>query len=415
MNKQSTGSLIALAWRNIWRHRRRTNLTLAGIAFSCMLFVLVTPVQYGAFDNIIDITLRMFVGHAQVQKEGYLDNPQMNTVINNASAVAEQLRATGKYDAIGIRIAGFALISSEQRSYGAQVLGVEAKNEHQISGIPGMVKEGSFLSADDAQEVVIGSALARNLKVAVGDEMTLLGSGRDGSVAASILTVTGIFHSGDDQLDRFMVEIPIKTFQEMFSMGDSAHMIIVSAKNPNERDTLPLTLSGDLPTGSGLVAVGWEELLPGLKEMWSMKKGGGLIFMLILTVVVVFSIFNTFLMSILERTREFGLMLALGAKPKNITRMVMTESLMISILGLAIGLVISLSLVFYLDKEGFMLASISEVYESYNIPLERLYPQINLFNILLGPSIIFISTNLAAWIPILRIHRLKPVDAMRTV
>jgi len=415
VSKQSTTSLIALAWRNIWRHKRRTNLTLAGIAFSCFLFVFATPVQYGAFDSMIDLSLRMFMGHAQVQKEGYLDNPQMSTVIDNASKITERLRATGKYDAIGIRIAGFALVSSEQRSYGAQVLGVETKNERTISGLPETIRDGSFLSADDALEVVIGRALARNLKVAVGDELTLLGSGMDGSVAASILTISGIFESGDDQLDRFMVEIPIKTFQSMFSMGDSAHMIIVSAKNPNDRDILPMMLSEDIPANSGLVAVGWEELLPGLKEMWSMKKGGGLIFMLILTVVVVFSIFNTFLMSILERTKEFGLMLALGAMPRNIIRMVMTESLMISILGLLIGLAISLPLVLYLAQTGFMYPGMDEILDQYNVNIDKIFPQVNLFNILLGPAIIFIATNLAAWIPILRIRRLKPVDAMRTV
>ena len=415
MSRQSTGDLIALAWRNIWRHKRRTGLTLAGIAFSCMLFVLVTPIQYGAFDSMIDMSLRLFMGHAQIQRAGYLDNPQMRTVIEHAGSVAERLRATGKYDAVGIRSAGFALVSSATRSYGAQVLGVEAKNEHLISGIPGMLQEGRFLSSDDAAEVVIGSALARNLKVTVGDELTLLGSGVDGSVAAVILTITGIFHSGDDQLDRFMLEIPIQTFQSTYNMHDSAHMIIVSAKKASERDTLPATLAQDIPADSGLVVVGWEALVPGMKEMWALKKSGGLVFMLILTVVVVFSIFNTFLMSILERTKEFGLMLALGALPRNITRMVMTESLMISLLGLSIGMLISLSLVLYLAQEGFMYPGMDEILKQYNMQIDKIFPQINLFNILLGPSIIFVSTNLAAWIPILRIHRLKPVDAMRTV
>ncbi|MDH5359765.1 MAG: FtsX-like permease family protein [Gammaproteobacteria bacterium] len=415
MSKQSTKSLIALAWRNIWRHKRRTNLTLAGIAFSCFLFVFATPVQYGAFDSMIDLSLRMFMGHAQVQREGYLDNPQMSTAIDDASTIAEGLRATGKYDAIGIRIAGFALVSSEKRSYGTQVLGVETKNEHTISGLPDTIKDGDFLSADDAPELVIGRALARNLKVDVGDELTLLGAGMDGSVAASILKIVGIFESGDDQLDRFMVEIPIKTFQSMYSMGESAHMIIVSAKNPNDRDILPMMLSEDIPANSELVAVSWEELLPGLKEMWNMKKGGGLIFMLILTVVVVFSIFNTFLMSILERTKEFGLMLALGAMPRNIIRMVMTESFMISVLGLVAGLAISLPLVLYLAQTGFMYPGVEDILDQYNVNIDKIFPQVNLFNILLGPAIIFVSTNLAAWIPILRIRRLKPVDAMRTV
>ncbi|MBD3670743.1 MAG: ABC transporter permease [Gammaproteobacteria bacterium] len=408
-------SLFALAWRNIWRHKRRTILTLSGIAFSCFLFVFVTPVQYGAFDSMVDISLRMFVGHAQLQKKGYLDNPQINTVIPDVDAVANRLRNSGRYDAVAIRAASFALVSSNQRSYGAQVLGVEVDNEYQVSGIPSMIKRGEFLSSNNGQQLVLGRALAKNLKVDVGDELTLLGSGVDGSVAASILQVVGIFDSGDDQLDRFMVEIPLQTFQSMFGMHDSAHMIIVSARRPEQRDILPQLLSGDIASMPDLVAVGWEELIPGLKEMWGLKKAGGLVFMLILTVVVVFSIFNTFLMSVLERTKEFGLMLALGARPRNIISMVMSESLMLSVLGLGAGLLLSLPLVLYLAETGFMYPGMDEILEQYNLPIDKVFPQINLFNILLGPSIIFFSINLAAWIPVLRIHRLKPVDAMRTV
>lgn len=408
-------SLTALAWRNIWRQRRRSVLTLSGIAFSCFLFVFATPVQYGAFDSMVDLSLRLFVGHAQIQKQGYLDDPLIEMRIKDVSALAQKLRDSGEYHAISVRAAGFALLSSKQRSYGAQILGVEVENEHQVSGIPNMIKQGHFLRNDNANEVVIGSSLAQNLKVDVGDELVLFGSGIEGAGAYALLNIVGIFSSGDDALDRFMVEIPLQTFQTIFGMPDSAHMIIISAKNPQDREFLPQRLQQDIKDRPDLVVVTWERLVPGLKETWDLKKVGGLIFMLILTVVVVFSIFNTFLMSVLERTKEFGLMLALGASPSKIIRMVMAESFMLSILGIAIGLLMSLPLDFYLANTGFMYPGIEDILKQYNMQVEKIYPQINWFNILLGPSIIFITTNLAAWLPIMRIRNLKPVDAMRTV
>ena len=407
--------MIHMAWRNLWRNRRRTLLTVSGIGFSCFLFVFATPVQFGAFDSMVDLSLRLFVGHAQIQEKGYKDNPLISNAIDNADLIAERLRATGEFGAVSLRASGFALVSSKQRSYGSQVLGVEVEHEPEVSSIPKMVKQGNYLSSDDAQEVVIGAALARNLKIGLGDELTILGSGKDGSIAATILSVVGIFESGDSALDRFMVEIPIKTFQQLFNMGNSAHMIVVSAKSNLDRDLVPQQLKEILADRTDLVVLDWQALLPGLKETWDLKKVGGLIFMLILTVVVVFSIFNTFLMAVLERTKEFGLMLALGARPASIIQMVMVESLLLSLFGLALGLAVALPLDIYLSIRGFMYPGITEILEQYNLPLQAIYPQVNLFNILLGPTIIFISTNLAAWIPVTRVRRLRPVDAMRTV
>ena len=407
--------MIHLAWRNLWRNRRRSLLTISGIGFSCFLFVFATPVQFGAFDSMVDLSLRLFVGHAQIQKKGYEQNPQISNAIDDAGQIAQRIRDTDKYGAVSVRAMGFALVSSNQRSYGAQILGVEPDHEPQVSTIPSMIQHGHYLSDSDAQEAVIGSALARNLKIGVGDELTVLGSGKDGSMAATILHVAGIYESGDSALDRFMVEIPLHTFQQLFSMGHSANTIVVSAKSNQGRDLVPLQLKQMFADRPDLVVLDWQELLPGLKETWDLKKVGGLIFMMILTVVVVFSIFNTFLMAVLERTKEFGLMLALGAKPASIIQMVMMESLLLTIFGLGLGLVIALPLDVYLAVKGFMYPGMDEILEQYNMQIQAIYPQINLFNILLGPSIIFISTNLAAWIPLRRVRKLKPVDAMRTV
>ncbi len=411
------GIVFHLAWRNLWRNRRRTWLTAGAIAFSTVLLVGWVPVQFGAYDIMINATLRVFPGHAQIQRPGYLDKPKIRNAIDNAEALAESLRnGSSVYTGVAVRAQGFVLLSSGTRSYGAQVVGVQPKYEGDASSIPGLVKEGHYLSSIDAQELVIGSSLARNLKLKVGDEVTLLGGGKDGSVAAAILPVVGIFDSGSRDLDRFFAEIPLHTFQDIFSMGDSAHSITVMGKSIEEQTQLLTALGDATRDRDDVVVLGWEELVPGMKEAIQIDKVSGFIFLGILIAIVVFSILNTFLMSILERTREFGLMLALGSRPKRIAGLLMLESALLTVIGLLIGFVIGTALVYWAHAVGIQYPGGEEIMEQFNLPdMGRIYPQMKLFNFLLGPIAIFVATNLAAWVPILRIRKLEPVEAMRTI
>ena len=407
------GDILRLGWRNIWRNKRRTWLTASAISFATILIIFILPIQEGGYAQMIDLSLRIMPGHAQVQTPGYQDRQQMHKTISNARVLADKLRQTGHYKAVSVRAQSFALMSSAERSYGASIVGVQPQTEREVSLIPGMVSEGRYLSADNALEAVIGSALARNLKVKPGDEVTVLGAAKDGSVAATILTVTGTFRSGSNDIDRFFVEIPLQTFQDTFGMGNSAHNITVLFENPEHQDTLLGQLRRDIGDES-LAVLGWEDLMPGLKEGIELDRISGYIFYVILLAIIIFSIFNTFLMSIMERTKEFGLMLALGARPGRITRVVMVESLLLTLVGLIIGTVIGIAITFYLDTIGGIPYP-AEVAEQFNIPLDRMPPQINLVNIIAGPLIILITTNLSAWIPLWRIHKLQPVEAMRTV
>ncbi len=408
--------VFQLAWRNLWRNRRRTWLTASAIAFSTIILVAWVPMQFGIYEIMINASLGVFPGHAQVQRPGYQDKPKIRNAIENAGTLAESLRRSNLYTGVAVRAQGFALLSSGTRSYGAQVIGVEPKYETDTSSIPGLVKQGRYLSGIDAQEIVIGGTLARNLKLAVGDEVTLLGGAKDGSVAAAILPVVGVFESGSNDLDRFFSEIPLHTFQDIFSMGQSAHSIAVVGKTLEDQPQLIAALNSAVASHNNVVVLGWEQLVPGLKEGIQVDKVSGFIFLGILVAVVVFSILNTFLMSVLERTREFGLMLALGSRPSRIAGLLMLESALLTLLGLIIGVVIGGALVYWAHVEGLSYAGLEDMAKAYNLPgLSRIYPQLELFNFMLGPITILVATNIAAWIPILRIRKLEPVEAMRTI
>jgi ABC-type lipoprotein release transport system permease subunit len=410
------GIIFNLAWRNLWRNRRRTWLTATAIAFSTTILVAWVPLQFGIYEILIDASLRILPGHAQIQRPGYQEKPKIRNVIDNAEALAKKLRDSNLYAGTSVRAQGFALLSSETRSYGAQVVGVEPKFETDTSSIPGLVKQGRFLGNINAQEIVLGSTLARNLKVKVGDEVTILGGGKDDSVAAAILPVVGIFESGSKDLDHFISEIPLHTFQSIFSMGDSAHAIVITGHKVEEQQQLLDDLKEASKGWDNIIILGWEKLVPGLKEGIQLDKVSGFIFHGILMAILIFSILNTFLMSILERTREFGLMLALGSSPKRIAALLMLESGLLTLIGLSIGMVLGSALVYWAHVEGFTYPGMEELAEHYNmVGLSRIYPQLKAMNFLLGPISIFIATNIVAWIPILRIRKLEPVEAMRTI
>jgi len=174
---------LRLAWRNLWRYKRRTWLTVGAMIFSNSLLVFSISLQFGSYDMMINNTLQAFTGHIQVQREYYLDDPKMRYVLPDINNMANHLRSSLDSNEVAARAAGFALVSSNDRSYGLQILGVEPEFEPFVSTIPGLVKQGRYLNRDSYEEIVIGSVLARNLKVKIGDEVTFLGSGRDDSFA----------------------------------------------------------------------------------------------------------------------------------------------------------------------------------------------------------------------------------------
>jgi ABC-type lipoprotein release transport system permease subunit len=411
--------ILRLAWRNIWRHPRRSLLTIAAITFAAALLVFMITLQFGSYDMMIDNNLSVLTGHFQVQRAGYLDKPKMRATIADVQQLAEKIRKINGINNLAVRANGFALLASEERTYGIQVIGVETAHEGNLSIIPGRIQSGRFLSGDNAQELIIGEALARNLKVNVGDELTLLGSGRDGSIAAAVLPIVGIFNSGLSEIDRGMIEMPLATFQDIFSMGKSAHIIVGMVESLDRLETVLAQVRAEItPLQKGnsgdLVVLDWNRLVPGLFQMIQADMANGWFMYGCLILIVTFSILNTFLMAVLERTREFGVMLALGTKPIFIGKLVMLESLLLTLLGLTMGLAIGTAITLYYYVYGFSYPGMEELGAQFGLT-GAVTPQLSLFAFTLGPIAILLFTMIASLYPALRIRVLKPVDAMKSV
>lgn len=405
--------VLRLAWRNLWRQPRRTWLTTGAMVFSNVLLVFMISLQFGMYRLMIENSLKAFTGHLQVQARGYIDDQKMRQTIPDVVTLAEDLRRELDSDEVAARATAFALASSEERSYGIAVFGVEPRFEPHVSSIPGLVAEGRYLRDDAAAEIVIGTVLARNLRVGVGDELTLLGSGKDGSFAAVVANVVGIFDSGVAELDRTIAEMSLALFDDVFYMQGSGHQVVVNAPRLGQVAELQSRVAALLPKGQDLVVHDWDALLPGLKQAIQADISSAVFMYAVLVVLVAFSVLNTQLMSVLERTHEFGIVLALGLKPGRLGRLVMLETAMMGAIGLTIGALIGGALTAWLGMRGFTMPGMEEMGAKFNLP-SRLHPEVTLASLLSGPAVVFLFSLLASVYPALRLRRLQPVEAMRS-
>ena len=404
-----------MAWRNLWRRRRRTWLTVGAMIFSNVLLVFSISLQFGSYDMMIDNSLQAYSGHLQLQHPRYLDEPRMRYALPDIAATASDLRERLGLASISARASGFALASSEERSFGLQIVGVDAGHEPLVSTLPGLIRQGRYLQPGGGGEIVIGAVLARNLKVSPGDELTFIGSGFDESFAAGVVRVAGIFESGITEVDRAVAQVDLGYFQETFAMQGRGHSIVVRAPHIESVDGLMEKIrSLQVMAGDEIALRHWDELQPGLRQAIQADMSSAAFMYFVLVVLVAFSVLNTQLMSVLERTREFGTMMALGLKPDRLARLVLQETALMTGLGLLLGIAGGFLLTWYLSHAGFSYPGMAEMAERFYLP-ERMYPVLSPLSITLGPAVVALGSLLAAIYPATRLYRLSPIEAMRAV
>ncbi|MGI9233142.1 MAG: ABC transporter permease [Woeseiaceae bacterium] len=404
--------VVRLAWRNLWRHQRRTWLTVGAMVFSNTLLVFMISMQFSMYDLMIDNTLNVFTGHMQVQAPGYKDDQKMRQTVPDVVPLANKLRAEFAEEHVAARGWAFALASSDERSYGVGIFGVEPQFESQVSNIPGLVKKGEYLGDVDAAEIVVGAVLARNLRVDVGDELTLLGSGRDGSFAAAVVTIVGVFESGVVDVDRNIAQMPLGAFQDTFFMQGAGHQVVITASTLEAAEAVLPRIDTALPPDADLVVHDWDTLQPGLKQAIKADMSSAFFMYCILVVLVAFSVLNTQLMSVLERTHEFGIVMSLGLKPGQLGRLVMLETAFLGFIGFVLGAIGGTLLTLYFSVNGLSIPGMEEMAANFNLP-PRVYLVATPLTIGIGPTVVFVFTLLAAAYPALRLYRLHPVEAMR--
>ncbi|AJR09236.1 ABC transporter permease [Photobacterium gaetbulicola] len=331
--------LLKLAWRNIWRQKKRTLLTASALALALALSLFMRSLQEGTYANNIENAARFYTGLIQLQHPEFAESHSIDDLLVMDESFLQPVLANVHINRVLPRIESFALAASADKSKGVMVLGVDTVAEDSYSGISNRLIRGAFLAPDD-QQVLVGEGLARYFGLDVGDELILYGQGYRGQTAAGLYRIKGILDFPVAQLDNQLVYMPIALAQTLYSTGEQVTAWVMDVK-PLAQLQPTVDLLGEAYRSEVNVR-DWQDLAPEMAQQILMDKAGGIFIMYLLYGVVGFGLFATLLMMTLERQREFGVMLATGMLKRKIIALLGLESLMIGWLGIAMGMAITL-------------------------------------------------------------------------
>ena len=418
--------LLRLSWRNIWRNKRRTIITMAAVVFAVALSVFSWCFALGEHEQMINDTLKVNTGHLQVHDKGYWEERTIYKSFTPPEKLTEFLKGDERIDATVKRLNVDALISSGNDTSGILLIGVDRDEELNFSSMKKKIVRGSFLGPHDNKDIwnyltdpegkegiVIGETLARNLDTDLGDVLIVMTQDFYGALSAENFTVTGLFSSGSPEMDRSMAFINLDTQQYFLSMDGRVSGIAILLKS--SRDVKGVTRDvRELLNLEEYEVMPWQKLMPELIQFVEFDNAFGYLFFVMILLVVIFGILNTILMSVMERYREFGVMMALGTRPRDIVRLIMTESALIALLGIVIGNILGYAVVFYFTQVPIDFSAYSEAISSFGIdPL--VYAKMDFWIFVITDLIIVGSTLLAAVFPAIKASRLKPVEAIRYI
>ena len=455
--------LAAMAWRNLSRNPRRSILTGAAVVFGVVLCSWMKGLNDGAYAQLVDRAVRTGLGHVQVLPRGYADDPDPERVIARGDAVAARLRRIPHVTGVSRRARADAILTRDSETAPVEILGVEPVPEASVSRVPGDVMrgssavgwcrremgraldllggdrrlfdrwcrasgEGSFLPVDNSRGIVLGSGVARTLLVSVGDELTVqvaraVGEpGQEGREAGSLsqrrLVVTGIVHTGGAEIDDRFAYVHLGTLTAM--LGTSGPNEIVAVLDDIRHLDRARSAAVDAFSRERSVEVSaWDERNPALASLMRIDTNNNNVVYFILCLLISLGVVNATLMSVLERTKEFGVVLALGARPAPVFGLVMTEVAMLGALSIGVGGLLAGSLELFGRIHGWPLewlgAGDYQGIDVAGVTYESVYYSMltpTAAAVILGGA--YVMFLLAGLFPAIRASRLRPVEAMRT-
>lgn len=402
--------LARLAWRNVLRHWRRSLITVAAIAIGVATLTFLWAFIDGINAQMVDNSTRYFAGDAQVHARGYQDDPGLDRAMDDPGTALDVAQRDPAVAAAAPRLEGTALASRGEKSRGVRLVGIDTVAEAKVTDLARVLVGGAALAPGDAG-VLVGSALARSLGVGPGQEIVLVGQGFDGSVAAARLAVRGVFRTRIDALDGWLVVAPMAAVREFFAAPTAATAVALRLRDRASLAEAQERLAGRL--GAGYEVVGWPRLLPSLPGMIRFHDVMGYVVLAIFFVTVGVAVANPVLMAVLERTREFGVVLALGAGRARVIGLVLTESMLLGGLGALLGNALGLNTTAVFARLGIDLGAFEAGLRTMPGLSGVVYPVLQLQRSVLITALVFALALLAALYPAAKAAGLEPVAALR--
>lgn len=401
---------LVLAWRNIWRNKRRTLIAASSVFFAVLLALVMRSLQYGSYDFMIDSALRMYTGYMQIHGKGYWNERSLENSIYGYENLINEIENLESVEIAIPRLENFLLISSKDITKIASVICVDPIKEDSMTRLKKKLIEGRYINTED-QGILIAEGLAKLLKVKTGDTVTLYGQGVYGLTVAVNCPVIGVVQFTLPDINNTFIYMTLNFGQTLFGMEDRVTTISIMLDNPREMDRVYEKVKSLMTDDLELMI--WEELLPELVQGIQLDNVGGMIMLFILYLIIAFGILGTIMMMTAERTKEFGILISIGMKKSRLALITTLESIFISLLGAITGVIVSIPILLYLNNYPIRLTGeLAEI--SLKFGVEPILP----FSV--EPKIFFAQTGIVLIIalitaiyPVNYIRKVKPIEAMR--
>jgi len=404
--------LLKLAWRNIWRNKRRTLITAASVFTAVILAIVMRSAQLGSYQRMIDNVVSFYSGHIQIHQKGYWNEQSIDNSFEFDKNIFEIARKNQAITGIVPRLESFALISEKNLTKGVAVVGAEPIAENTLTHIGSKMVAGEYLKKGDV-DAIISKGLAAYLKVDVNDTIVLIGQGYHAVSAAGKYRIKGIVHFPAPDMDQRMVYLSMKEAQNLYGTENRYTSIVISVQAGMDAAVVSNQIKSEIDTAKYEVMT-WKEMMPEMMEMIEVDSGGGIIMIALLYMIIGFGIFGTILMMIEERKKEFGVMVAIGMKKNMLGKIVLAEILMITGLGVFAGVVVGFPIISWLFYHPIQLSGdLAAYYETFGF--EAVFPFSNDWSIYSSQAlaVIIISVVLSLF-PWYSLAKLKVIDALKS-
>ncbi|MDA0825016.1 MAG: ABC transporter permease [Proteobacteria bacterium] len=401
--------LLKMAFRNLFRQRRRSLLTGLSMGGGYMLFVFSMSLLEGSWGNIVDIFTGDRVGHIQIHQLDYRATPKAHRVIKDTNRLEKFLSEQKDVRSYAPRIFSAGLAYATDKSVPAPIIGVDVLAEPTVTRLRDKVSAGTYFTAStDSEgyyEAMIGLSLARALDLDIGDELVLVGQAADGSIANDIFRVSALVGS-ESSFDRMSVYLPIQAARIYLALTEGAHQYALLVNEGVDNQALARSLQGLLPN---LEVAPWQVIEATFYETMQTDRRSNQYMMVLIVFLVFIGVLNTVLMSVFERTREFGVLRAIGMRPNRLVWLIALETFSLAFLSCLIGFVLVSPLIFWFTEVGWRLP---EAVDMGGVAFEHLKGETSLFVFLMPWSVVLGTAFLVSIFPGLRAARINPKDAM---
>ena len=403
--------ILKLTWRNLWRNKRRTSITVASVTFAVVLAVSMKSLQVGTFDNLIKDLVSYYTGYVQLYQKGYWDEKILDNSFDNGDSLLAITRKVPNVSFALGRLESFSLVSSGSKTMGCMVVGSNPSEENKFTGLQSKVVNGKFLRDSDSG-IMLAEELAEKLGINVNDTVIMMGQGFHGNMAAGMFPVRGLLHFGSPELNGSLSYLSLESARKYFSTGERLTSIAYNLKNTDQLQETSRQIGK--AAGPGYEAKTWNEMMPEIEQHIKADNVNFYLFIGVLYLLIAFGIFGTILMMMTERKFEMGMLMAVGMKRRIIAWMLFLETIFISMVGTLVGLVISYPVVKYFELNPIRFSGkMAEAYKIYGF--DPIWPATFKPEIFLSQSlIVLVLAVIVGMYPVVRIMGMGVMDAMKT-